>query len=250
MNLFSSFAGWGALGGPSAPLLPALESLPWLRHAAWSLVLAAIVVLLGARRRSDGAGVGVGVGARTGLLAVLVAAWAWAPGEWGLAYWLGLAFQTPSLLSCVLALGVLARAVALRAKPVRDASGALGPGVADRSYEGIRAWAAVYLGAGVLLGWILLLDTFALLPVPVYAWGFGPAAFLLVCALALLPWVMAGSGVWRASGVWQVAVAIAVFGLSRWPSGNVWDALLDPWLWLVLNGYALRAVARHWGRRS
>lgn len=248
MNLFSSFAGWGALGGHSAPLLPALESLPWLRHTAWSLVLAAVFVLLGARRRGDGAG--AGVGARTGLLALLVAAWAWAPGEWGLAYWLGLAFQTPSLLSCVLALGVVARAVALRTKPVREASGALGPGVADRPYEGIRAWAAVYVGAGVLLGWVLLFDTFALLPVAVYAWGFAPTAFVLVCALALLPWVVAGAGVWRASGAWQVAAAIAVFGLSRWPSGNVWDALLDPWLWLVLNGYALRALARQWGRRA
>ena len=105
------------------------------------------------------------------------------------------------------------------------------------------------MGAGVLLGWVLLFDTFALLPVPVYAWGFGPAAFLLVCALALLPLVAAGAGVWRASGAWQVAAAVALFGLSRWPSGNVWDAVLDPWLWLLLNGYALRAVARSWGSR-
>jgi hypothetical protein len=243
MNPFSLLADWAALGAYSAPLLPALDSLPWLRHAAWSLVLAAVVVLLGAARR------GAGAGARTGWLAVLVAAWAWVPGEWGLAYWLGLAFQIPSVLSCVLALGVFVRAFALRARPVLEARGALGHGVADGRQDGLRAWAAVYVGAGVLLGWILLLDTFALLPVPVYAWGFESAAFLLVCALALLPWVVAGAGAWRASGVWQVAAAIALFGLWRWPSGNVWDALLDPWLWLVLNGYALRAAARSWGSR-
>ena len=247
MNPFSLFADWVALGAHSAPLLPALDSLPWLRHTAWSLVLTALVVLLGARRR--GAGTGTGAGTRTGLLAVLAAAWAWVPGEWGLAYWLGLAFQIPSLLSCVLALGVLVRAFALRTMPGREASGVMGPGAADRSYPDLSAWAAVYMGAGVLLGWVLLLDTFALLPVPVYAWGFGSAAFLLVCALALLPWVVAGAGVWRASGVWQVAVAVALFGVSRWPSGNVWDAVLDPWLWLLLNGYALRAVARSWGSR-
>ena len=247
MNPFSLFADWVALGAHSAPLLPALESLPWLRHAAWSLVLAALVVLLGARRR--GVGAGTGAGTRTGLLAVLAAAWAWVPGEWGLAYWLGLAFQIPSVLSCVLAIGVLVRAFALRARPVPEARGAMGHGVADGRQGGLRAWAAVYVGAGVLLGWILLLDTFALLPVPVYAWGFGSAAFLLVCALALLPWVVAGAGAWRASGVWQVGVAVALFALSRWPSGNVWDALLDPWLWLVLNGYALRAAVRSWGSR-
>ena len=247
MNPFSLFADWVALGGHSAPLLPALESLPWLRHTAWSLVLAAVVVLLGARRR--GVGAGTGAGTRTGLLAVLAAAWAWVPGEWGLAYWLGLAFQIPSVLSCVLALGVLVRTFALRTMPGHDASGVMGPGAADRSYPDLSAWAAVYVGAGVLLGWVLLFDTFALFPVPVYAWGFGPAAFLLVCALALLPWVMAGAGVWRASGAWQVAAAVALFGVSRWPSGNVWDAVLDPWLWLLLNGYALRAVARSWGSR-
>jgi hypothetical protein len=251
MNPFSLFADWAALGAHSAPSLPALDSLPWLRHAAWSLVLAAVVVLLGARRRGAGAetGTGTGTGARTGWLAVLVAAWAWVPGEWGLAYWLGLAFQIPSVLSCVLALWVLARAYALRARPVPEARGALGHGVADGRQDGLRAWAAVYVGAGVLLGWILLFDTFALLPVPVYAWGFGSAAFLLVCALALLPWVMAGAGAWRASGVWQVGVAVALFGVSRWPSGNVWDAVLDPWLWLVLNVYALRTAVRSWRSR-
>ena len=247
MNPFSLFADWVALGGHSAPLLSALDSLPWLRHAAWSLVLAAVVVLLGARRR--GVGAGTGAGTRTGLLAVLAAAWAWVPGEWGLAYWLGLAFQIPSVLSCVLAIGVLVRAYALRARLVPEARGAMGHGVADGRQDGLRAWAAVYMGAGVLLGWVLLFDTFALLPVAVYAWGFGSAAFLLVCALALLPWVMAGAGVWRASGAWQVAAAVALFGVSRWPSGNVWDAVLDPWLWLLLNVYALRAVARSWGSR-
>jgi hypothetical protein len=138
---------------------------------------------------------------------MLVAAWAWVPGEWGLAYWLGLAFQIPSVLSCVLALGVLVRAFALRARPVPEAPGAVGHGVSDGRQNGLGSWAAVYVGAGVLLGWILLLDTFALLPVPVYAWGFESGAFLLVCVLALLPWVVAGAGAWRASGVWQVAAA-------------------------------------------
>jgi hypothetical protein len=174
------------------------------------------------------------IGVVAWLVAVLLAAWAWVPGPWGLAYWLGLAFQIPSLVSCLLAISVVQRAVARGA----------------HAGVNLDRWAALYVGAGVLLGWVLLLDTFAVLPVAIYAWGFGPGAFVLACALALLPWVTAGQRVLRASGAWQVGVALVVFGLWRWPSGNVWDALLDPWLWLVLNGVALRAAARHWRSRA
>jgi hypothetical protein len=226
MNLFSLFADAVSMTAPSAPLSPALDSLPWLRHAAWSLVLAATALLLGPKRP--------GLSGRSGVVAVLLAAWAWVPGPWGLAYWLGLAFQIPSLLSCLLAVSVVQRAV-----------------VGGTHAGGERGrWAAPYVGAGVLLGWILLLDTFALLPASVYAWGFGPGAFVVVCALALLPWVAAGPGVLRASGAWQVGLALVVFGLWRWPSGNVWDAVLDPCLWLVLNGMALRAASRRWRSRD
>ena len=244
MNPSFLWADGNTFGARSAPWLPALDSLPWLRHAAWSLVLAAVVVLLGAMRRGDGAAV------RTGWLALLVAAWAWVPGAWGVAYWLGLAFQIPSVLSCVLALGVLMRAYTQRADPEHEARWVSGPAAADDSNAGPGAWAAVLLGAGVLLGWVLLLDAFALFPMAVYAWGFAPSAFLVVCALALVPWVVTGAAVWRTSPVWQVGVAMALFAVSRWPSGNVWDALLDPWLWLVLNALAVRAVVRWWAGRA
>jgi hypothetical protein len=35
-----------------------------------------------------------------------------------------------------------------------------------------------------------------------------------------------------------------VFGIWRLPTGNAWDAVLDPWLWLVLQGYLVRAAWR------
>jgi hypothetical protein len=98
----------------------------------------------------------------------------------------------------------------------------------------------------VLVGWLLLFDTFALFPVSVYAWGFKPAALALVVGLALLPWVLAGAAARRSLGLVQVWAALALFGLGRWPSGNLWDALLDPWLWVLLNGYLLRGLARRW----
>jgi hypothetical protein len=98
---------------------------------------------------------------------------------------------------------------------------------------------------GVLAGWALLLDTFALLPVQLYAWGFSPAAVGLVLLLVLLPWVALGSAAGaRRCDPWLVPIALLVFGIWRLPTGNAWDAVLDPWLWLVLQGYLVRAAWR------
>ena len=46
-----------------------------------------------------------------------------------------------------------------------------------------------------------------------------------------------------------VALALLAFALTRGPTGNVWDALLDPWLWLVCHVDVLRQMWRsftHW----
>ncbi|MEQ1807428.1 MAG: hypothetical protein ABL900_18765, partial [Burkholderiaceae bacterium] len=40
--------------------------------------------------------------------------------------------------------------------------------------------------------------------------------------------------------------AAAVFSLTRLPSGNVFDAFLDPLLWLVCVGIVLRAGVQRW----
>lgn len=247
MTPFSFLAAWDALLAHSAPLLPTPHSLPWLRHTVWSLVLVALVLLLGTVRQ----GVRPCASGRVWWLALLVAVWAWVPGTWGPAYWLHLAFQTPSLVAGLLALSVVARyagaaGVLRRVWQVQGALQPPSPRVVAKPTDGLRTWSALYLGAGVVLGWVLLLDTVALLPVSVYAWGFQPGAFVLVCGLALLPWVLSGALAWRARGVWQLCAALALFGLWRWPSGNVWDAVLDPWLWLALNGYGLRAATRRW----
>jgi len=42
----------------------------------------------------------------------------------------------------------------------------------------------------------------------------------------------------------------AVFALTRLPSGNLWDALLDPWLWLALHGVLLRQLWLWWRQRQ
>jgi hypothetical protein len=35
---------------------------------------------------------------------------------------------------------------------------------------------------------------------------------------------------------------VLLFVLLRLPTGNVWDAVLDPWLWLGLHWVLLRGV--------
>lgn len=100
------------------------------------------------------------------------------------------------------------------------------------------AWAVL----GVLLGWVLLLDTLALLPVQWYAWGFSPVAPAVVFLVAMLPWVVWPAKLGNRVGVWLAPLAVMLFVLLRLPSGNLWDALLDPLLWLVLQGYVLRRL--------
>jgi hypothetical protein len=101
----------------------------------------------------------------------------------------------------------------------------------------------------VLLGWALLLDSLALLPVQLYAWGFSPAAVGLVLLAGLVPWAIgAGKRPLGRSREWVVPVAVLVFVVLRLPTGNVWDAVLDPWLWLVLHVFAARELRRRWRR--
>jgi hypothetical protein len=93
------------------------------------------------------------------------------------------------------------------------------------------------------LGWCLTLDTLNLWPhgwdVSLYAWGFSAAALWLsagmVLVLACYQW-----GAW----VWQSVVLLALYAVLRWPTGNMWDAWLDPAVWLCAHVQVLRHVAR------
>jgi hypothetical protein len=148
-------------------------------------------------------------------------------------YWLGLAFQTLSF-SAVFLVGlpyskVLAQPGKLEAWPRAD---------------GISLW---FLLAAVLPGYLLLLDTFAVLPWQIYAWGFSPMALICLLAVSLLPGVLHGFTLPQSKPeVWVAPTALLLFAVTRLPTGNVWDALIDPWLWLFLNGVLLRTVYRRW----
>ena len=198
MDFFHFFSNTSAV-----PWLPEPSLARWALHGAWGLLLAAAAWRIG---RAFGT-------TWRALAASLLLVWTLWPGSASPAYWLGLAFQSPSLMSVWLCL--------LWAVPTRPA---------------LRVSASMGLAlAGVLLGWVLLLDLLAFWPVSVYAWGFGRHALLLLCAVTALLWLggTVCNGAQRAA--LSLAALLALFVLTRLPTGNLWDALLDPWLWLLLQ---------------
>ena len=104
-----------------------------------------------------------------------------------------------------------------------------------------KPWVVLVLAA-LVVGWLLLLDTLAQLPVALYALGFDAPALAVVAMATLLPLLQAGAA--RRVSTWLGPLAVLVFVLLRLPTGNVWDAVLDPWLWLGLHGYLLRVVLK------
>jgi hypothetical protein len=146
-------------------------------------------------------------------------------------HWLALAFQSPSVVTVILCLFVgLERA---------------GLPVSTRQPEAPALRVdSVFAVAGVLVGWLLLLDTLALLPVFVFGWGWTPLALAIVVLAGLLPWVAQG-GTGSHKG-WVLVFAACVFSLTGLPGSNLWDAILDPWLWLYLHAW----LVLQWVRRG
>ena len=205
----------------SAPALPALGVMQLWLHVGWSLVLAGGVAAVLARLTK-----------RAGVLrgaAAAAALWTLLPGPYSSAYWLGLAFQAPS--------GVLALACGLLGWRAMCTAKLQVPAQAGEPFcVGLAL-------AGVLAGWVLLLDAFAQLPWSVYSWGFGRAALAVVVVIALLPLLQKGA--YLRPAAWLVPAALLLLVLLRLPTGNVWDAVLDPWLWLGLHAVVLRRVYRY-----
>ena len=213
-----------------APALPTLWLMQWAQTLAWGVVLAWLGVWVvgryGARQPSAVNPVATVVSVRKRyqlqmFAAIALAVSALLPGPWSPSYWLGLAFRAPSMLTVLLCSVLLQRSFSQQV---------VGEAMQRSSCNSLRALAVM----GVVLGWVLLLDTFAVLPVQVYAWGFSPAAVALVILATLLPWVISLRGPLDPLA-WTAPMAVVLFVLLRLPSGNVWDAVLDPWLWVVLQ---------------
>ena len=63
-------------------------------------------------------------------------------------------------------------------------------------------------------------------------------------AWALLPWLLGGHEDSATVPLWIAPGALLLFAATRLPSGNVWDALMDPLLWLLLQGVLLGHLRR------
>ena len=216
----------------SPALPPAMAMQIWL-HLGWSVVLACLGANLVGRWRPGRPGKLDGL--QWGV-ALVLGVWAWLPGPYSPTYWLGLAFQAPSI-AAVLLCDALLRSRFFSTPTDTSINVPTNP-----TALAFAVW-------GLLLGWALLLDTLALLPLQVYAWGSSTACVGLVLLAGLVPWVVGAAKrpVGR-SRMWVVPVAVLVFVVWRLPSGNIWDAVLDPWLWLVLHVFVARALRREWRR--
>jgi hypothetical protein len=206
-----------ALLATSTAVLPNAALLKWVYPLFWATLLAWLALALGHRLRPG----------RRLALAALVVLWTLVPGSASPVYWLGLAFQLPSLTSVLLALAGIA-AQLRRAAPVAAAPLPL-----------------LLLAAGA--GWILLLDMLVLLPFALYRWGFSVVALVGALALAVAVMILFGPSIEgrprRTLWPWLLPTVLVLFVATRLPSGNVFDALLDPWLWLAAQ---VALVKRFW----
>lgn len=206
--------------------LPELDWQILYGRVAWALVLAALLGTLIERLRAAPS-------VRRAVLATMLLAlalWSAAPGAAAPAYWLGLAFQLPSAwLSCLCAQRLLALWRGRAALPMPPLS------------------APVPLAAAIVaIGAALYLDAMGVLALGWYYLGFGPlGAPLAALALAALCVWGVLRGLYRAHALALLA-ALCIFAVLRLPSGNLWDALLDPFL----VAWAVASLLAGWRRRA
>lgn len=147
------------------------------------------------------------------------------PGEASPAYWLTLVFQYPSGL--LAGYSLVALSARWTGKPVDFA---------------LHPAFALLL---TLLGVVLYLDAFGVLALGLYYRGFDADAAAVLAVAAALAGVAA---VWLRFGAGGAALltAVLLFSLLRLPTGNLWDALLDPLLWAWALGSAILAGRRRY----
>lgn len=208
--------------GNTEASLPSLLLMQGWQSLGWGVVIAALTLWLLQRWEVSRP--------FATLSAVVVAAWVVVPGGWGGHHWLGLAFQAPSVAAVLLSGVWIARCVSKRFSPTVQQAFSLGQ-------------ARFPIGLGVVCGWILLFDTLGVFPISLYSLGFSALAPALVLIILAMPWVIAG-GRWPDGASLLGVVAIALFVSLQLPTGNVFDALLDPWLWVVLHIALVQTLRR------
>lgn len=185
----------------NAPLpIPSATPALWYLYFGWGVILASLAWIT--TRKSPAP--------------IAVALWVFLPlgfsvPEYSPAYWLGLSFQSPSLVSVGLCAYLIAPHRLALHQPM------------------------VLAMLASTIGWILLLDSFAILPIELYALGFetgiAGGMVLLLLLISLEPATLI------------VASALVLYVTLRLPTGNVWDAVLDPLLWLWSQWYIVKTAA-------
>lgn len=198
---------WNSFIATSSPLLPSAALVRWALPVFWAVVLVFVALYFTQSLSKP----------RGKWIALAVALWAVVAGSWSPTYWLGLAFQLPSLMTVSLCALVLASYWR--------------PGL--RHPFGQATPTAQWLG--ILFGWLLLLDTFLVLPFSLYRWGYSPVMLALLAMVAATLWAWT-----RARSAALVLIVLVLFVTTRLPSGNVFDAVIDPWLWFALQIAAVR----------
>lgn len=208
--------------------LPDLDLQIWYARIAWGLVAASILLSVlptllprifpQLARRSKA------------VVITTVAVVMLLPGEASPAYWLTLVFQYPSGL--LAGYSLVALAARWREKPVIFS---LNP-----------AFALLL----TVLGILLYLDAFGVLALEMYYRGFDAGAGALLTCVAVV--VAVAAIVFRYAGAAGAALltSVLLFSLLRLPTGNLWDALLDPLLWawalgsVIVAGVRIRAARK------
>ena len=200
--------------------LPELEWQIAYARVAWAVVMAALL--------SGGAAWTLRP-ARTVVAAAMLVALAAAalPGPASPVHWLGLAFQAPSVLTVTLCASVLLT-----------------------RWRGDAAWRALTVplaSAIAVAGTVLYIDASGWWAMGLYFAGFaGQGGAAGAALLGLLCVVLVGRGQ-GAAHAGLVLAATVTYMVLRLPTGNLWDTVLDPFLWCASLVVLARAV-RQWQR--
>ena len=186
-------------------------------RVGWTLVLAAAVLAVMALRRPPSRRDVLVVLATLGALMSL-------PSPWSPVHWLGLAFQRPSALG--IALCVLSIESRWSPRPGR------------------RTMPCPLAAALALAGGLLYLDASGWISRGLYPSGFGPVgAPVAGLVLAVGAAVLLVMGRHTAHAVALLAAVLA-FTLWRLPTVNLWDALIDPFVWVWAVAVLVRRMRR------
>jgi hypothetical protein len=192
-------------------VLPAAETLPIWVALSWGLVVSACI--LNAAKNT--------IHQRCiGLVAFVVVIFP----ALKLSGYLALAFQTPCLLFVMWAL--------LRWKDAILKQ--------DRISESLPVILPVLV---ILLGWGLVFDTLNFWPpflnFNLYAWGFEAGALWMVIFVAVLVLIFFEVSPQR---ILFFLLTLAFFSIVRLPTGNIWDAVLDPFIWIICHAVLCRRL--------